>query len=195
MSFSLEEKREILGKEITEIYERYLLSNNAYCFSQQANMESINKYDQFKSDVAKLLDVHKSNVHIFGSGKLGFSLNPVKNLKDFDDKSDIDIAIISDTHYRMFREAYIKGFYNNKYKYNKHWKVTSAIFRRFIIFDGFTEKNEEYIKWIEKTGSFKSDIQIHYELGNDINYRIFKSWDAVKSYYEKSIKECKEKIN
>ncbi len=195
MSFSLEEKKQILDKEINEIYEEYLLSNNAYCFGSPATIDSINKYDSFKSDVARLLNVHKNNVHIFGSGKLGFSLNPEKNLRDFNNESDIDIAIVSDTYYKLFRDAYFAGFYNGRFNYRVHKMVTSSIFRRFIVFEGFTEKNEEYIKWIEKTGSFKSTIQIEYEIENEINYRIFKSWDAVKCYYEKSIKECKEKIN
>ncbi|QUH19268.1 hypothetical protein [Alkaliphilus sp. B6464] len=195
MSFSITEKRIILAKEVDKIYEDHLLSNNAYCFSPSATIDSINKYDEFKKDVARLLEVHKNNVHIFGSGKLGFSLNPEKRLKDFDDESDIDIAIISDVYYKMFRDAYFKGFYNEQFNYRAHKKVTSAIFRRFIIFDGFTEKNDEYVRWIEKTGEFKSTIQLEYEIENDINYRIFKTWDAVKCYYEKSIKECKEQLN
>lgn len=195
MSLSFVEKKIILEKDISTVYEEHLLSNNAFCFSPSATIESINKYDDFKKDVAKLLNVHKHNVHIFGSGKLGFSLNPEKNLKDFDNQSDIDIAIVSEVEYKIFRDAYFEGFYNEQFNYQKHKKVTSAIFRRFIIFEGFTEKNDAYIEWIEKTGSFQSIIQMEYEIENDINYRIFKSWDAVRCYYEKSIKTCKEKLN
>jgi hypothetical protein len=193
MPLTNEEKIIILGKETEEIYQNYLLGNNAYCFSPSPTFESINKYDDFKSDVANLMGVHKNNVGIFGSGKIGFSLNPINGLKDFTEQSDIDIAIVSSEHYAIFRKEYIEEFYNGRFKFYKHKKVASAIFRKFIIFDGFSEKNELYRKWIEDTGEFESTIQMKYELVNDINYRIFESWDAVSYYYKKSIKECKEK--
>ncbi|QFF99936.1 hypothetical protein PB01_14510 [Psychrobacillus glaciei] len=193
MTLTMEEKKNILSKNIDDIYQDDLLGNNAYCFSPNTTLEAINKYDNFKSDVATLLGVHKNNVSIFGSGKIGFSLNPANGLRDFTEESDIDIAVVSPTHYSHFRQQYLEEFYSGRFKYQFHKKVASSIFKKFIIFDGFSVKNESYKRWIEETGEFEATIQLKYELINDINYRIFESWDAVSYYYKNSIKECKER--
>ena len=34
---------------------------------------------------------------------------------------------------------------------------------------------------------FEKDIQVLFNIKNDIHYRIFESWDAVKGYYLNSI--------
>lgn len=194
MSLLLEEKKSILSKDIDEIYNEDLLGSHAFCFGDIPTVESIKKYDSFKISVANLLGVHKNDVNIFGSAKIGYSLNPEKELKDFNEDSDIDIAIVSSNIYRTFRDAYLEEFYSGRFKYYKHKQVTSAIFRKFIIFDGFSEKNSEYRNWLEKTGEFEAIIQLEYELNNEINYRIFETWDAVEYYYKKSINECKVKF-
>ena len=47
--------------------------------------------------ITKSLGVDSCSIFFVGSSSVGFSLNPFKNLKPFDEYSDIDIAIIS--HY------------------------------------------------------------------------------------------------
>ena len=47
--------------------------------------------------ISKALGVDLCSIFFVGSSSLGFSLNPAKNLKPFDETSDIDIAIVS--HY------------------------------------------------------------------------------------------------
>jgi hypothetical protein len=55
------------------------------------------------TSVASELDVDANGIYIIGSGAIGLSLNP-KNivngaLKAFDDQSDIDLAVISETYF------------------------------------------------------------------------------------------------
>src|SRR5688500_10040342 len=54
---------------------------------------------RWKSTLAGQLEVDPKNVLITGSAAVGVSLNPYKSFKPFDDKSDIDVAVISTYHF------------------------------------------------------------------------------------------------
>lgn len=50
------------------------------------------------------------------------------------------------------------------------------------------------MKWLKKTQGFEKDLQLDFEIENDIHYRIFESWDAAKDYYMSSIAKAKKII-
>lgn len=52
-------------------------------------------YEQFRAQVGSFYP-KRSEVLIVGSGNWRYSLNPKKNFKSFDSKSDIDVAIVSE---------------------------------------------------------------------------------------------------
>lgn len=74
--------------------------------------------------------------------------------------------------------------------------VSFCIFRKFLTLDYF-RNNDYYNNWQKKTGDFEKDIQLQFQIGNDIHYRIFESWDSVKMYYISSINQLKgiEEVN
>ena len=141
-------------------------------------------YLHTKLKIAELLDVDSCSVVFVGSSCTGFSLNPRKNCKKFDDKSDIDIAIISHYHFteawhwlRSQNIALLRG--DVKKGYQKH--------RSFYIFDGtiatdqilsflpFGHIWQEATKELEKMTIFKNR-EIHFRLYQDhkslIDYHI-----------------------
>jgi len=59
------------------------------------------EYVRIKSIIAQGLKVDMCSVVFVGSSCTGFSLNPEKNFKVFDESSDIDIAIISHHHFNI----------------------------------------------------------------------------------------------
>lgn len=183
-------KKHILDKGIEYVYDEYLMGTYVWCFHEKFKEESYKKYDQFRRYVASKLNVHFHDIAIIGSAKTGFSMNPSKSFKEFDEKSDIDVVVVSSTLYYKFWDEYLKehnsitGIRNGKYKY-----VVSCIFKRFITLDGFDNSNTYYVKWQKKTKGFEKDLQLMFKIDNDINYRIFESWDAVKMYYCKGLLE------
>lgn len=54
-----------------------------------------------KIRIGKMLGVDSCAIVFVGSSSTGFSLNPSKNFKVYDDSSDIDIAIISNYHFNI----------------------------------------------------------------------------------------------
>jgi hypothetical protein len=54
-----------------------------------------NLWDSFRDEFVSRLGVTRADIRIVGSGRLGFSLKPWKNLQAFSDTSDIDVVIVS----------------------------------------------------------------------------------------------------
>lgn len=56
---------------------------------------------EWKSQLAKGLDVDSKNILVTGSAAVGVSLNPNKNMKPFNSDSDIDVGVISTYHFDL----------------------------------------------------------------------------------------------
>jgi hypothetical protein len=52
-------------------------------------------YVRWRHRVATQLSVDPMAVQLVGSARLGYSINPKKNFKKFDEESDLDIAVVS----------------------------------------------------------------------------------------------------
>ena len=185
-----EMKAAIESKSADEIYNEFFISGDVWIFKHIFGEQWFYQYDKFKKYVAKKLDVHYNNIGIAGSAKLGFSINPSKKYKLFNDNSDLDIIVVSQKLFSEFWEQYLKDSYNPTTKINKIGKVSFCVFRKYMTLDSF-RKNEYYNNWLRKTGGFEKDIQLRFQIGNEIHYRIFESWDSVKMYYMSSINALK----
>src|SRR5690606_27022468 len=60
-----------------------------------------NDYVSWKRELAKQLEVDAACVTLVGSAAIGISLNPSKNFREFNDDSDIDVAIVSHYHFTV----------------------------------------------------------------------------------------------
>ncbi|MCM1229118.1 MAG: hypothetical protein NC489_03200 [Ruminococcus flavefaciens] len=185
-----EMKAAIESKSADEIYNEFFISGDVWLFKNLFEDNWFLQYDEFKKYVAKKLDVHYNNIGIAGSAKLGFSLNPKKDYKSFDEDSDIDIIVVSQRLFYEFWEQYLNDSYNLTTGIKNTSYVSKCIFRRFMTLDYF-RNNDFYNDWLRKTGDFEKDIQLRFQIENEIHYRIFESWDSVKMYYILSINRLK----
>ena len=189
-----EEYKEDLQKlSVEAIYNKYIISGDIWYFRNKYGDNWFEEYDRFKMFISNKLGVHYNDIAVAGSAKLGFSLNPKKNFGAFNDESDIDIIVISQKYFYLFWDSYRKDSYA-EIRTPYFNKVCFSIFRKYIIFDGFSKTNPEYLKWLKKTQGFEKDLQLDFEIENDIHYRIFESWDAAKDYYMSSIAKTKKII-
>lgn len=182
-----EYKSDLKSLTAEEIYNKYVIGGDIWFFKNKFGSMWYDKYDSFKLFISKKLGVHYNDIAIAGSAKLGFSINPAKNFKEFDESSDIDIIIISQKYFYMFWDSYRRDSYasiKTKIDFNL---VCFSIFRKYLTLDGFDLTNAEYASWLKKTQGFEKDIQLRYGIENEIHYRIFESWDAARDYYMLSI--------
>lgn len=191
-----EMKATIESKSADEIYNEFFIGGEVWIFKSLFEEHWFEQFDKFKKYVSNKLNVHYNDVGIAGSAKLGFSLSPEKNYKLFDDSSDIDVIVVSQKLFNEFWKQYLKDSYNPTTKIRNMYYVSFCIFRKFLTLDYF-RNNDYYNNWQKKTGDFEKDIQLQFQIGNDIHYRIFESWDSVKMYYISSINQLKgiEEVN
>ncbi|MBP0982744.1 MAG: hypothetical protein J6A19_03385 [Oscillospiraceae bacterium] len=182
-------KAAISSKTAEEIYNDFFISGEVWIFKRIFGDKWFEQYDEFKKYISDKLNVHYNDIGVAGSAKLGFSLNPKKNFKTFDDNSDMDIIIVSRKLFNEFWEQYLNDSYNPTTRINIH-AVSFCIFRKYLTLSCF-RNNEYYNNWLIKTGGFEKDIQLKFQISNDIHYRIFESWDSVKMYYMSSINKLK----
>jgi hypothetical protein len=68
-------------------------------------------WDSFRSVIANNLTCATEDIQIVGSARLGISLKPHKNLRQFSDKSDIDIAIVNADLFDEFWVGLLRAAY------------------------------------------------------------------------------------
>lgn len=189
----IEYKEDLLKIPVEEVYNKYIIGGDVWYFKDKYGENWFDIYDQFKIFISKKLEVHYNDIAIAGSAKLGFSLNPTKNFRLFNEESDIDIIVISRKYFYLFWDSYRRDSYAEVRTPNFN-KVCFGIFRKYIILDGFKKNNLDYLKWLKKTQGFEKNLQLEFEIENSIHYRIFESWDAAKDYYIASIVKSKKII-
>lgn len=96
---------------------------------------NLSAWIEWKRNLADLLEIDPYDIVMTGSAALGFSLNPSKNFKPFDETSDFDCGIISEYHFniawRHLRQTQIKWL-----TYGKKLKTALNTHRSEYIFDG-----------------------------------------------------------
>jgi len=185
-----------------DIYLDYLQGNDTWYFKDFLKVADPSKeYDGFKKLVATSLEVNFNDVGLVGSGKVGYSMAPGKDFRDFcveheDPKliSDLDLVVVSRKYFHEFWRAYLE-LYNDSVNIGGYREVSNNIFRKFISIKKPRPIHDFFKEWIAKSEKFNKDYQTLFNIKHEINYRIYESWEAVEMYHLKGIQELKNKIN
>ena len=186
-------KSELLKYDVEIIYNQHLLAGEVWILQNLYGDKWHVKYDELKLFISDKLSVHFNDISIAGSAKFGFSINPYKSFKVFNNNSDIDIIIVSQKLFYRFWSAYRRDSYA-EIRTESFDKVTLSIFRKYLSADYLDKSNEDYVLWVKQTEGFEKDLQARFLIDNAIHYRIFESWDSAKDYYIHGLKRLKERL-
>lgn len=196
----LEVKKDRSTKSVSDIYNKYLLGQDVWLFREYLKSKDPSKtYDDFKLFISDKLSIHFNNIAITGSSKTGISFSPGKKLRPFikgsasEKGSDLDIILVSEQHFNLFGNAYLNMFYSQT-PFPEYQAVSAALFKGFISLKDPTEKHKVIKEWLKTVNPFIKDLQLFFGIDRDINYRIYKSWDAVKQYHFFGIKQLKNYV-
>ena len=161
-------------------------------FPQEANQ----KFAAFRLYMANKFNIPPTEVFICGSALLGFSLSPHKNFASFNDKSDIDIVIISKRLFDKFWDNYFDDYvYSRLYGYY-YTNTSKTVFKRFIDFhSGYSQRTKTYREWERQTSGYQKDLQIHFDFPDGVSYRIYRSYSDYKQNLIKNIYDIKNPYN
>lgn len=176
-------KNDLLILDGRQMYTKYLVGSVVWYFKDYLKIVDYHaRYDDLKRYISTKLDVPFGNVAIVGSAMTGISFAPGKNLRPFTEQSDIDLVIVSEKYYKEIWRAYLEMFYRNIVP-DGYREINASIFKGFISVSTSAKTHSDIIAWEKKVGEMMKDLQLFYGIKQDINYRIYDSWESVLAYH------------
>jgi hypothetical protein len=182
------------GADPKRICREHLFSSAVWLLEQSASGPPRKTYDDVKLFFGQQLDIANNDVGIVGSAKLGFSLAPNANFRNFDgETSDIDIILVSPTLFRSFWNELFRLFYSADTYVNAS-NFRSVFLRYVALREDFRPPSEPILEWQRKVGGLKKDFFASFGIGNKVEYRIYESWQAVEAYHIDGIMKLQKEV-
>lgn len=149
------------------------------------------EYVRWRHEVAGTLGVDAMAVQLVGSARLGYSLNPSKNFKLFDESSDLDVAIISpdifETSWRELREIMDSSIPKDRKGY-----VRKLVFEECIALDIVLPHLSFGQSWSKAKDEFLRPLGSDFA-SRDVNYRVYRNHSSLRKYQIKSVEAAESR--
>jgi hypothetical protein len=158
---------------------KWLIDRTPYIFENNRN-----DYLQWKESLGEKLGIDSNALSIVGSAKLGFSLNPNKNYKNFDNDSDVDVAVISN-HYFDLSWHFLRNIGTQLYTLEQLQKYSVQDHRQRLIYWGTIATDRilgilPFSKlWLKAVSEMAT---ISPTFSRNINMRIYMDYESLKAY-------------
>ena len=170
---------ELKEKPLSFIASKWIIDRTPHVF--QSDRES---YLVWKEALAEKIGVDSYGMTFIGSSSTGFSLNPFKNFKPFDDESDIDIAVISH-HYFDLSWHFMRNMGSMRYGFtNKQRDLIDDHVSRYIY--GGTIATDRILgvlpfgkDWLAAIGDMTKTPPTE---NREINLRIYMDFESLRAY-------------
>lgn len=183
MEYSIESfKKDCINHPPEYVISKWVMEKLPFIFN--GNYEN---YINAKLRISNLLNIDSCSIIFVGSSSTGFSLSPKKNYKEFDDSSDIDIAIIS---YHYFNIAW-----HTLVNINLYDQVPVAVnsimdHRTRLIYYGTiaTDKILGILPFGEIWLNAMTELSNIPEFADkNINFRLYKDHESLRAYHVNNI--------
>jgi hypothetical protein len=175
---------ELLGREPDAFVSQYLFESVPQIFRG-----SLPNWVEWKQQLSDLIEVDSRDIVLTGSAAIGFSLNPKKGFKAFDDSSDIDCGIISPYHFeqawrylRKQRVVWMSLPRSTKSAIHDH--RTRHVFSGAIATDWM-------LSILPFGSAWQSALELMSEIeptkGRDVKLRIYKDFESLRHYQSSNI--------
>ncbi|WP_321846953.1 hypothetical protein [Burkholderia cepacia] len=156
----------------------------------------LDKYIAWKHVLGDLISVDPRAITLVGTASIGISFNPNKNFKPFDEKSDIDVAIVSHHHFdivwrwmRTLGTAYLSLPAQAQTAIDDHRK--RYLFKGVIATDRILAHTPLASKWVPALSSMAGMDPTE---GREINARLYADYDALRAYHVDGVRNLTRKI-
>lgn len=149
-----------------------------------------------KIKIAQLLRVDACSVFVIGSGCTGISLNPNKGYKAFDDRSDIDIAVVSGYHFELGWRA-LRELGAERYRLEPAAQASLNEHRESLLYWGTiaTEKILEVLpfgkEWIKAAIELGKTPPME---GREIKFRLYRDSYSLVSYHLNNLRNLQREL-
>jgi hypothetical protein len=176
---ALKDLRATLVREgVTAAASRHILDRTPHVFRENAE-----SFRRWRNKLGDLIDVDPANITIVGSAGVGFSLNPHKNFRAFNARSDIDVAIISDYHFatawRSLRAFRLADAANDEERDAVLQHQKRYVYWGCIASDRIIRILPFVTTWTTALSEMAATAPTE---GRVINFRIYKDYESLRSY-------------
>lgn len=101
----------LVSESLPTLVERHLLSGLPYVFRDKPE-----NLDLLRNHLSERLECSPADIHVVGSSRTGFALNPDRYPREFGPESDIDIVIISAEIFDRYWHTFLNWNYPRRYE-------------------------------------------------------------------------------
>jgi hypothetical protein len=183
--------RALLEKEPRDFVSHYIFEPVPFVFNRDLSI-----WIAWKTTLARLLEVDAYDIVLTGSAALGYSLNPWKNYKSFDDASDIDCGVISQYHFDL-AWRYLRQLRPSWLSLPTASKRAIELHRKNYVFSG-TIATDSILSLLPFGTAWRSALdemsRTTPTTGRDVRLRIYKDYDSLRSYQARNIELLRNEI-
>jgi hypothetical protein len=153
-------------------------------------------YVDWKSTLASAIEVDGRAITIIGSACVGFSLNPTKNFRNFNQESDIDVAVISAHHFDVAWRT-IRNLGTSVHSLNTKQRASLDDHRKRLIYWGTFDTKHLLPKlpfgkhWFE---AFQRITTVDPTKDRDVNARIYRDFESLSAYHANNMRSLREQV-
>jgi hypothetical protein len=184
-------KKSIIEHQPDDFVSHYLFAPIPHIF--QNNHRDLVRW---KGVLSTGIEVDPKDIVILGSASIGFSLNPAKNFREYGDESDVDCGIISQhyfdlawRHLRKIRAAWLSLTSLERTAVEKHRKnyvFAGAIATERIL--GILPFGKAWQPVLRQMGTIDPTKT------KEVKIRIYKDYDALRSYHVNNIRNIRDDL-
>ena len=198
-------KKDLITMSVEDFYVKHILKSRNWYFTEHCHLdgsELIDKIDLFREIISRNFNVSFYSVKMVGSAKVGYSLSPYKDLKQFcaetssNEASDIDVAIVSDKLYNYYwdkiRIINNKNYYfPNKFLYNT---IARSIYKGFLNDKDICAFDDIRIEWEKIVDPIGVALQRELKIFHPVTYRLYRNWEDLREYQLNGIIATKDRL-
>jgi hypothetical protein len=151
---------------------------------------------EWKGQLASGLEVDPACVTLIGSSAIGISLNPEKGFKAFGEKSDVDVAIVSNYHFSVAWRFLRTNGHRRTHVDHRTRMAWDEHAKRFVYWGtiatdrllGILPFGTPWLKTLAEMARKAPTI------GRDINLRIYADYESLRAYQLQSVVRARQEL-
>jgi hypothetical protein len=154
------------------------------------------RFNEWKRALADKIGVDPCAIALTGSASVGISLNPNKHFREFDERSDIDVAIISSYHFEV-AWRYLRNMKSEYYRLGQGARRSVDDHKTKYVYFGTiaTDQILEHLPYGKEWLVALSDMaKLNPTEGREIKARVYRDFESLRGYQVSNVRKLSNDV-